>query len=741
MKCKKSKLSAGGRVFAQFCLCAASIFGGWREVTGLRAAEVPAATVNGSFHLEVKDYVIDGKQPSSTNELRAIFTKHRGTNKNVREIMQTVSEVRAEYARQGVTNISIAVSPEHSTNGIVRMSVFQVAHPIILVSGVRLEPHELIGPLTEASATQTNASPRLTIKGYAIDGNDLLSDQTLQNVLTKYMGTNISFSDLANMQKELTMEYRLRGFDTVSVTIPQQRITNSMLKLEVFEGTLASIRIHGNHYFSSNNIMRALPGLKTNIVLNSKTFQPELDRANANQDRQIYPQIGQGPDVDTTSLDLMVKDRLPLHAKVELNNQSSPGTPDLRLNASAVYNNLWQHEHSLGVQYSFSPETYKAGDQWDFYDRPLVANYSAFYRMPLANPEAIEDVIASNPGSFGYDEATRKFRLPPPSGETVLYIYGSRSTIDTGVENLSTTTILDVPGVEQIYQNVFQQDVTINETVGFRLSGPLPEAEGIQSTWSTGFDYKTYSLPSDKTNIFQFNQITVNAQGNPNPPIISSVASPVPETDSLLHYLPFALRYDGTLRDSLGSTSFGLGASVNTWYSGSLANLQSITGSSESRGHWVVLTPSFVREFNLYREWVLAVRADGQWANEPLISTEQFGAGGVASVRGYHEGEVFGDTGWHVSVEQKTPPVIVGRVNAKNPLTIRGSIYTDYARVYLLDPQGRPPGTSLWDAGFGGVMSLGSRWDARLLFSWPLISTATVTQYQLFFNFSLTAQF
>ena len=38
--------------------------------------------------------------------------------------------------------------------------------------------------------------------------------------------------------------------------------------------------------------------------------------------------------------------------------------------------------HSLGVQYSFSPEDYKGGDQWNFYDRPLVANYSAFYRMP-----------------------------------------------------------------------------------------------------------------------------------------------------------------------------------------------------------------------------------------------------------------------------------------------------------------------------------------------------------------------
>ena len=75
---------------------------------------------------------------------------------------------------------------------------------------------------------------------------------------------------------------------------------------------------------------------------------------------------------------------MPLHAKVDFNNQNSPGTPDLRVNTSASYQNLWQLEHSVGVQYSFSPEAYKSGESWNFYDQPLVANYGGFYRLPLA---------------------------------------------------------------------------------------------------------------------------------------------------------------------------------------------------------------------------------------------------------------------------------------------------------------------------------------------------------------------
>ena len=35
----------------------------------------------------------------------------------------------------------------------------------------------------------------------------------------------------------------------------------------------------GNRWFSSNNVMRALPDLRTNILLNAKIFQRELDAA------------------------------------------------------------------------------------------------------------------------------------------------------------------------------------------------------------------------------------------------------------------------------------------------------------------------------------------------------------------------------------------------------------------------------------------------------------------------------
>jgi hemolysin activation/secretion protein len=722
---------------------------------GAAAGTNAPGTVDAGPRFNVAAYKVEGRTVPSPETIGLILSKYVGTNVSLGQIAVTAASLQEEYGHQGYTNMTVSVAPERAADGIVVMHVFEGALPQVLVSGVHytisgsgptLTAFASNGIPTTAAATNappaTNASPRIPVEAYEVNGNDLLSDDVMQSILSKYTGTNVSFDDIGNMLKELTLEYRDRGFDTVSVTTPVQRITNGIIKIQVFEGTLASIKITGNHYYSSNNIMRALPGLKTNMILNSKLFQPELDRANANQDRQISPLIGEGPAPDTSELTLQVKDRLPLHAKMELNNQNSPGTPELRVNSSAVYNDLWQLDHSLGVQYSFSPEQYKQGKQWDFYDLPLVANYSGFYRLPLGNPESVADAVSANPGSFGYDEATRKFNLPPPSGVPELNVYASRSTIDTGVEAGGIQSVLDIPGVREVFQQDFQEDLTVNDDIGFRLSTPLPQVKGLSSTISLGLDVKTYELTSFKTNVFNFEEFTFAADGSPLPPIISSVDSPVPVTRATLQYMPLALRYDGSTHDALGTTAFGLGLTYNAWLtgSGSVSGLGEIVGINESHVHWVALTPSLSRDIDFPNNWVLSLRADGQWSSEPLISNEQFGAGGIASVRGYHEGEVFGDTGWHISAEQKTPPHIVGFVNG-NPFTLRAAVYMDYAQTFLLDPQGRPARTPLWGTGFGLVGSIGTRWEARLLFSVPLLNAGTVEAHEPLFDFSLTAQF
>ncbi|HEY1787135.1 MAG TPA: POTRA domain-containing protein [Verrucomicrobiae bacterium] len=608
-----------------------------------------------------------------------------------------------------------------------------------------------------------SAGQRFDVEHYVISGNSVLSQHTIAATLTNIdgaFGTNVSFEGVKTVVEQLQEAYHDRGYLTVSVTLPQQKLANQTVEIQVLEGRLSAVNVVGNNYFSSNNVMRALPSLRNDIVIDAPVLEGELNRANANQDRQIIPIVGPGPTPGSSVLTLRVKDRLPLHAKVDLDNQSSPGTPDLRVNASAVYNNLWQLEHSIGFQYGFSPEEYKQAGQWNFYDKPDVAFVSGFYRMPLGNPESLEQRITASPGSFGFSEATRKFNLPPISGQPDLTVFASHSTIDTGTADTFNQTLTSAGENPTINQENVEHSPTVNEDVAARLDYPLASSGILQSSFSGGLDFKTFQLVNYKTNIFTF--ITTNLDQNKNPilpPVVSEVPSVVPTTLDRVEYLPISVHYNGTWSDSLGVSTIGLGLGVNLWYDSLFATttydtnnvghtksvrgetgLRDITGSALSSGHWVVLNPSYSRTI-MFDNWTTLVRLDGQWASEPLISPEQFGAGGVNSVRGYSEGDAFGDDGWHFSVEEQTPAHTVGMIFGSTPLTIRGSIYTDYADVYLIDPQGRPPLQSLWGAGLGFTAAAGPHWQAQFLFSFPLISTEDTPAFQPLFNFSLTAQF
>ena len=171
--------------------------------------------------------------------------------------------------------------------------------------------------------------------------------------------------------------------------------------------------------------------------------------------------------------------------------------------------------------------------------------------------------------------------------------------------------------------------------------------------------------------------------------------------------------------------------------------MDGISGSTQSSGFWHIITANASRDQALPGDWKLALRADGQWASEPLISNEQFGGGGIAGVRGYREGEVFGDTGWRVTSEVKLPSYRVGYAGkgTSGPLIVRASFFMDYADTYLLDPEGRSAATPLWGTGFAGAASLGTHFNGMLCFAWPLLNTPTSEAYHVRIAFSLSAQF
>jgi hemolysin activation/secretion protein len=111
-----------------------------------------------------------------------------------------------------------------------------------------------------------------------------------------------------------------------------------------------------------------MPSVAEGSVPNFTNVQRELAGVTGS-DRKVTPVLRQGNAPGTVEIDLKVNDQRPFHGSVELNNRETPDTVPLRLQTSLHYDNLWQRDHSVGLQYQVAPQ-----DQSNL--RVIVANYS-----------------------------------------------------------------------------------------------------------------------------------------------------------------------------------------------------------------------------------------------------------------------------------------------------------------------------------------------------------------------------
>jgi hemolysin activation/secretion protein len=114
-------------------------------------------------------------------------------------------------------------------------------------------------------------------------------------------------------------------------------------------------------------------------------------------------------------------------------------------------------------------------------------------------------------------------------------------------------------------------------------------------------------------------------------------------------------------------------------------------------------------------------------------------------VRGYKEGEEYGDSGWRALCDLRSPPVGVGYLPTAAsdlPVHLRGSIFLDYGERYLIDPpaarKGRQP---MLGTGFSVYATIGEHVDARLTFAFALLDSPGTTAGTARVYFSIGAQF
>ncbi len=259
------------------------------------------------------------------------------------------------------------------------------------------------------------------------------------------------------------------------------------------------------------------------------------------------------------------------------------------------------------------------------------------------------------------------------------------------------------------------------ETLGLRALYTLPTGQDFYHSATLGFDYK------------QSNQVVKVGGG--------ALTSPVT-------YYPFSAAYSATWvtpgvsgsdasqppPPPLVETNLNAQVvlSVRGLGSGTTAFINSRFKADES---FIYLRGDVSQTRELPAGFQLYGKAQGQVASGPLLSAEQFSGGGLATVRGYLEGEVSGDNGYAGTVELRSPP-LESHLGVQDA-SLRVFAFADAGQFTVLDPL--PGQTSRFDlasVGFGARLASHGHFTGTLDAGFPLVSQTNTAPHDWLITFT-----
>ena len=288
-----------------------------------------------------------------------------------------------------------------------------------------------------AKATETppaEAQQKIFIREIRVAGTQTLPRIEVEEAVYPFLGPGRTFTDVEGARAALEKAYHEKGYKATQVVIPEQTGAGGLVLLQAFEGKVGSLRVKGAKYFLPSRIRQAARSLAEGKVLNFNDVTRDIVALNKSADRTVEPKLTPSGEPGVFDVELNVKDTLPLHGRVELNNRRAPNTTALRVNASLSYANLWQLGHTIGGSLQISPENLSE-----------VKVFSGFYIWRFADPDWL----------------------------SVLVSYTKQ---DSNVSSLGGSTVLGK-----------------GEILGVRGIATLPGSDNFFHSFSAGFDYKQFN--------------------------------------------------------------------------------------------------------------------------------------------------------------------------------------------------------------------------------------------------------
>ena len=197
------------------------------------------------------------------------------------------------------------------------------------------------------------------------------------------IGKPLTFARLAEIRRAVIERFRAAGQPLVDVYVPEQDVSDGVVRIAVTEFHVGHVTARGNRYFSDAQLVREMP-LQSGGPVFESDVATGLALLNANPYRRVDVVYSPGQATNATDVILQTQDRLPLRFNVGYDNAGVQQLGRDRLFAGIDYGNLFGLDQQIAYQYTASNDLLGGNPPIDGRpNRPRFQAHSFSYSAPL----------------------------------------------------------------------------------------------------------------------------------------------------------------------------------------------------------------------------------------------------------------------------------------------------------------------------------------------------------------------
>ena len=168
----------------------------------------------------------------------------------------------------------------------------------------------------------------------------------------------LTVEQLDRIALSVTEFYRERGFILATAFVPEQEVSDGVIRLNVLEGRLGDVTVSNNEIYASETISRAFNS-EVGRAVTEERIESALRRINDLPGVRVRGSFSPGQNVGETALNLGVLEEKAWQSSVIFDNHGAETTGENRLFATTEWLDLFNRGHQLfvGVLRSEGPDS------------------------------------------------------------------------------------------------------------------------------------------------------------------------------------------------------------------------------------------------------------------------------------------------------------------------------------------------------------------------------------------------